>query len=65
MREKGSNEGNAARSRPTKGELLAVSTAALKMELAHALDKRDTLAAGVTTLTAQIAKLEARLSACR
>ena len=37
--------------------------ATLKMELAHALDKRDTLAADVTTLTAQIAELEGRLSA--
>jgi chromosome segregation ATPase len=37
--------------------------AALQMELAHALDKRDTLIADVTTLTAQIAELEGRLSA--
>jgi outer membrane murein-binding lipoprotein Lpp len=37
--------------------------AALQMELAHALDKRDTLAAGVTTLSAQIAELEGRLAA--
>ena len=37
--------------------------AALQMELAQALDKRDTLADGVTTLTAQITELENRLSA--
>jgi hypothetical protein len=35
--------------------------AALQMELAHALDKRDS--ADITTLTAQIAELEGRLSA--
>jgi outer membrane murein-binding lipoprotein Lpp len=48
-----------------KGELLdgLNRAAALQMELAYALDKRDTLAAGVTTLTAQIDELEARLSA--
>jgi chromosome segregation ATPase len=37
--------------------------AALQMELAQALDKRDTLADGVTTVTAQITELENRLSA--
>lgn len=48
-----------------KRELLDVldRAAALQMELAHALDKRDTLAAGVTTLTAQITELEGRLAA--
>ena len=35
----------------------------LNRDLAHARKKRDTLAASVTTLTAQIAELEARLSA--
>jgi outer membrane murein-binding lipoprotein Lpp len=34
----------------------------LSRDLAHARSKRDTLAAGVTTLTAQIAELEVRLS---
>jgi prefoldin subunit 5 len=36
---------------------------ALQVDLAHALDKRDILAADVSTITAQIAELEARLSA--
>jgi hypothetical protein len=35
----------------------------LSRDLAHARNKRDTFAARVTTLTAQIAELEARLSA--
>src|SRR6516225_10034266 len=35
----------------------------LNSDLARARDKRDALASGVTTLTAQIAELEARLSA--
>ena len=35
----------------------------LNRDLAHARKKRNTLAASVTTLTAQIAELEARLSA--
>ena len=35
----------------------------LNRDLTHARNKRDTLAASVTTLTAQIAELEARLSA--
>jgi len=35
----------------------------LSRDLAHARDKRDTLAARVTTLSAQIAELEVRLSA--
>ena len=48
-----------------KRELLDVlnRAAALQMELAHALDKRDSLSADITTLTAQIAELEGRLSA--
>jgi chromosome segregation ATPase len=37
--------------------------AALQMELARTLDKRDTFTADITTLTAQIAELEGRLSA--
>ena len=35
----------------------------LNRDLARARDKRDALASGVATLTAQIAELEARLSA--
>jgi molecular chaperone GrpE (heat shock protein) len=35
----------------------------LSRDLARARDKRDALTSGVTTLTAQIAELEARLSA--
>ena len=35
----------------------------ISRDLARARDKRDALASGVTTLTAQIAELEARLSA--
>jgi len=35
----------------------------LKCDLARARNKRDTLASSVTTLTAQIAELEVRLSA--
>ena len=35
----------------------------LNRDLARARDKRDALASGVSTLTAQIAELEARLSA--
>ena len=47
-----------------KGELVDrfKHMTALRVDLAHAIDKRDTLASDVTTLTAQIAKLEARLS---
>jgi hypothetical protein len=35
---------------------------ALRVDLAHAIDKRDALASDVTALSAQIAELEARLS---
>jgi hypothetical protein len=34
----------------------------LRVDLAHAIDKRDALASDVTALNAQIAELEARLS---
>jgi len=42
-----------------KGELVD----SLNRDLAHARNKRDALASGVNTLTAQIAELEVRLSA--
>jgi hypothetical protein len=47
-----------------KGELVErfKHMTALRVDLAHAIDKRDALASDVTTLTAQIAELEARLS---
>lgn len=47
-----------------KGELVERfrHMTALRVDLAHAIDKRDGLASDVTTLTAQIAELEARLS---
>jgi hypothetical protein len=47
-----------------KGELVERfrHMTALRVDLAHAIDKRDALASDVTTLTAQIAELEARLS---
>jgi hypothetical protein len=47
-----------------KGELVErfKHMTALRVDLAHAIDKRDALASNVTTLTAQIAELEARLS---
>ena len=47
-----------------KGELVHSfkHMTALRVDLADAIDKRDALASDVTTLTAQIAELEARLS---
>ena len=36
---------------------------ALRVDLCHAIDRRDAIAADVTSLNAQIAELEARLSA--
>jgi len=47
-----------------KGELVErfKHMTALRVDLVHAIDKRDALASDVTTLTAQIAELEARLS---
>jgi hypothetical protein len=47
-----------------KGELVhsLKHMTALQVDLADAIDKRDALASDVTTLTAQIAELEARLS---
>jgi hypothetical protein len=47
-----------------KGELVErfKHMTALRVDLAHAIDERDALASDVTTLTLQIAELEARLS---
>ena len=47
-----------------KGELVHgfKHMTALQVDLADAIDKRDALASDVTTLTAQIAELEVRLS---
>ena len=47
-----------------KGELVDrfKHMTALRVDLAHAIDKRDALASDATALNAQIAELEARLS---